>query len=144
MSEQAVPSVPVPGPAPTSPWWALAVWATVGALGGVGLMALLTIGAFLLGGAAVLALAALAVEPLRSRACAVVVTGAAAGPWYVAWLNRDGPGTVCLRTATAVSCIDEWSPWPFVVAGAILVGVGIGAFRALRRRPGRRRPGRGT
>ena len=52
---------------------------------------------------------------------------------YVAWLNRDGPGTVCTSTATETSCGDEWSPWPFVVVAVVLAGAGLVAFLRLRR-----------
>lgn len=134
MSEYpTAPPAPVPAPAAPPPWWALAVWGLVGALIGVGLMALLTVGPFLLAAAAVLALVAVAFRPLRSRAGGLAIAGLAAGPLVVAWLNRDGPGTVCVTTATSVSCTDEWSPWPFVAVGAVLVAVGVAAYRMRRR-----------
>ncbi len=56
----------------------------------------------------------------------------AAGPFLlVAWLNRAGPGTVCHRTATSVSCGDYWNPWPFLVVGLVLGVGGVLAFLAL-------------
>jgi MYXO-CTERM domain-containing protein len=54
-----------------------------------------------------------------------LLSGAALPALYVAWLNRDGPGEVCTRSATEVSCTDEWSPWPFLAAGLLLVVAGI-------------------
>jgi hypothetical protein len=43
---------------------------------------------------------------------------------YIAYLNREGPGTVCHSSATSISCTDEWSPWPFLAFGVALVGLG--------------------
>ena len=47
---------------------------------------------------------------------------------YVAYLNRDGPGTVCTSVAGGTSCADEWSPLPWAVAGLVLIAVGIVVF----------------
>jgi hypothetical protein len=60
-----------------------------------------------------------------------LAVGAAAPLLWVAWLNRSGPGTVCHRTVTSVSCGDYWNPWPFVVVGLVLAGGGVLAFLAL-------------
>jgi hypothetical protein len=54
-----------------------------------------------------------------------LLTGAALPVLYVAWLNRDGPGQVCSRTATTETCADEWSPRPFVVAAIELAVAGL-------------------
>src|SRR5665647_371123 len=95
-------SASAPAPPPPPPWWALIYWSVVGALTGLGLMAILTIGGYLLTAAMGMGLAVLAVPPLRSRAWPMAIAGIAAGPWFVAWLNRSGPGTVCWHTATEV------------------------------------------
>ena len=53
---------------------------------------------------------------------------------YVAWLNRQGPGTVCTTTrGGGGQCLDEWSPWPWVAAGVALVVLGLVVRRSLRR-----------
>ena len=44
---------------------------------------------------------------------------------YIAWINREGPGEVCHTTATENFCVSEWSPWPWLVAGLILVATGL-------------------
>ncbi|MGZ4713791.1 MAG: hypothetical protein ACXVJ7_05535 [Acidimicrobiia bacterium] len=47
---------------------------------------------------------------------------------YVAFLNRDGPGTVCSVSANATDCTDEMSPWPWLVMGVVLIAVGVLVF----------------
>lgn len=54
-----------------------------------------------------------------------VLTGAGALLLYVAWLQRDGPGTTCWHTATASGCDQHLDPLPWLVAGAALVGAGF-------------------
>ncbi len=48
---------------------------------------------------------------------------------YVAYLNRDGPATVCtgLRDG-GQHCIDEVSPWPWVAIGVALLLAGVAVF----------------
>jgi hypothetical protein len=62
-----------------------------------------------------------------------LLTGAAIPVVFVAWLNRDGPGEVCSRSATGESCGDEWSPWPFVVVALVLAVAGVLVFARGRR-----------
>ena len=57
-----------------------------------------------------------------------LLTGAAVPLLYVAWLNRRGPGEVCTRTSTGLSCGDEWSPWPLLAVAVALVVAGIVMF----------------
>ena len=66
-----------------------------------------------------------------------VVTGLAALPLALAWLNRQGPGTVCAEGVTGASaCVVQSNPWPYVLVGVVLVAVGVVLFRRLRRDPG--------
>ena len=90
-------------------------------------------------GAAILALTAIATIALTRWRNGVggaygLVVGVALPVFYVAYLNRDGPGTVCTADAHGGSCIDEWSPWPFITAGLLLLAVGWVLFIQLRRR----------
>lgn len=62
-----------------------------------------------------------------------LVSGAAAPVLYVAWLNRQGPGAVCSGDSRAVTCTDEWSPWPFVALAVVLVVAGVLVFARRRR-----------
>ena len=66
-----------------------------------------------------------------------VVTGLGALPFALAWLNRQGPGTVCSDGVTGASaCVVQSNPWPYVLVGVALVAVGVVMFRRLRRAPG--------
>jgi hypothetical protein len=43
----------------------------------------------------------------------------------VAWVQRDGPGTTCWRTATASGCDQHLNPLPWLLAGAALFVAGF-------------------
>lgn len=113
----------------------VAGWAAVGAGAVTAALAILTIGLFVL-----LATAGLAVVLARYGGGRFAGPGLLAGagllPLYVGYLNRGGPGMVCTTTPTGGSCVQAWSPWPWVAAGLLLVGAGI-AIGVLRRRSGR-------
>jgi hypothetical protein len=49
---------------------------------------------------------------------------------YVAYLNRFGPGTVCRAVARGEECVDEWSPWPWLVVGVAVLIWGCAWFGA--------------
>jgi hypothetical protein len=105
-------------------WRQFALWAAIGAVGALGLLAAFTIGPIFLALATGLAI----VATLRGF-WNISAIGAVSGPGLlfvaVAWLNRDGPGSVCNTTATGSSCTDEWSPWPWLAAGIMLVGLAV-------------------
>ena len=102
----------------------LAGWAAVGAGAITAVLTILTIGLFVL-----LATAALAAVLARYAGRRFVGSGLLAGaglmPLYIGYLNRGGPGMVCTTTRTGGSCVQEWSPWPWVGAGLCLVGAGV-------------------
>jgi hypothetical protein len=62
------------------------------------------------------------------------ISGLALPLFYVAYLNRDGPGEECTTSGTSVSCTEHWSPWPWLIAGALVAVTGLAAFIARRRR----------
>jgi hypothetical protein len=98
-------------------------WCAVGAALCLSVLTLLTIGPFVL----LVTLMLIGVMLWRvdfGWAMAGMISGAGLPALVVAWLNRDGPGEVCTRSATELSCGDEWSPWPFVVVGVLLLVVG--------------------
>jgi hypothetical protein len=116
------------GAAP-SQWlgWSVVTWFVVGAAYGFGLLSILTIGLFVLGGA-VIASGALLVTRAGRRGVSGVLCGPAIPLLYVAFLNRGGPGHVCTTVGDATGCIEMWSPWPwvvaalaFLIAGSVLV-----------------------
>ena len=62
-------------------------------------------------------------------------TGPGAGfqPLFVAYVQREGPGTTCWHTATASGCDQHLNPIPWLVVGLALV---IGAVLAQQRNAG--------
>jgi hypothetical protein len=119
--------------------WFIA-WMLVGAGYSLGVLGALSIGLYVL----VVTVAATIVLATR-RGSRVGLPGLISGLslplFYVAFLNRSGPGTVCTSTATSQSCVDEWSPWPWLVVGIVLLVSGFLWFAmANRRRVLRRSP----
>jgi hypothetical protein len=53
---------------------------------------------------------------------------------YVAYVNRAGPGSICTAVAGGQECNDEWSPWPWLAVGVILLVLGVAAFVGRQRR----------
>jgi hypothetical protein len=100
-------------------WAAFGAWALVGAGVAFGVLGLLTIGVFILLGAAVLG--ALVWRRFGRCGLAGLVSGLGVPLLYVAALNWQGPGVQCVRDGDSVSCADMWSPWPWLVAGLALV-----------------------
>ena len=114
-------------------WLWFGAWVLVGGGYALALASLLSIGIF------VLALTAGATAWLASRRGSLVgLPGALCGPalplLLIAYLNRGGPGTVCTGTPENNSCTDEWSPWPFLGTGVLLLAVGLVLFLVVRRR----------
>lgn len=112
---------PSRGPAP----WAYLWWAAVGAGAGIGVIGILTIGALFLAGTLVLVVIGVAWGPLRNTSVIATVGGLAAAPLYLAWLNREGPGTVCESTHDVRHCVERWSPWPFLIVGLVLLAASV-------------------
>jgi hypothetical protein len=121
--------IKVPGK-PT--WVQFVVWALCGAATSVGLLAVFTIGPVLLVGAMLLAALALRLGGANRSA---IGSGAGVGLplLWVAWLNRGGPGQVCTTTGSGGSCDDEWSPWPWLAVGLLMILL-CTAFYVLARR----------
>jgi hypothetical protein len=78
----------------------------------------------------------------RRRSARVGLPGLVAGLglpfFFVAYLNRGGPGNVCAKTLTVFgpgeSCSQEWNPWIILAGGLFFVTVGVTGFTLLRRR----------
>ena len=102
-------------------------WCVIGAGLCLGVLSILTIGPFVL--LATLFLCGLLLYRVGfGWGMGGLLAGAAAPLLYVAWLNRHGPGEVCTRTATSLTCGDQWSPWPFVGVAAALIVAGVAVF----------------
>jgi hypothetical protein len=54
-----------------------------------------------------------------------LLTGAGLLLVYVAWLQRDGPGTTCWQTATSSGCDQHLNPLPWLAVGVALVAGGF-------------------
>jgi hypothetical protein len=117
---------------PTGPSWSqFGLWAVVGPLAVAGLLAAFTPLILL-----TVPITALMIFGLGHRfgfnaSMVGVISGLGLAPLLVAFLNRGGPGSVCQVASGSTSCTDEWSPWPWVAAGAILVGMGVALYRYL-------------
>jgi hypothetical protein len=129
------------GPGRAAGWGWFLAWLLVGACGGVGLAAILTVGAAFVVLAAVAAVFLLRRGP--GRAVLGGVSGLALPLFYLAYLNRGGPGEVCHAVPGGQTCTDEYTPLPFLVAGALmlLAGCAIHVMTGRRGRAGRM-PGR--
>ncbi|MFC8732203.1 hypothetical protein ACFT5B_07080 [Luteimicrobium sp. NPDC057192] len=76
----------------------------------------------------------------RAELAFLALSGAGVVPLVVAWLNRDGPGDVCTAWSDGqcAAGTEEWSPWPWLAAGVLLVAAGtVLTVVTTRRRPAR-------
>ena len=113
------------------PWAGVGWWTVVGALAGFMVLALLSTGIFVLPLVLVLGAGGVVAERLRRGMLPGVLLGVSSAPFWMAWLNRSGPGTVCETTPTSESCAEQLSPWPFLVVGLVLVGAGAALVHRL-------------
>ena len=89
----------------------------VGACGALGLISLgpIALGPALLGGVA------MSRSRTGSQSAFGLFAGAGLLSLFVAYVQRDGPGTTCWRTATATGCDQHLNPVPWLIAGIVLV-----------------------
>lgn len=90
-----------------------------------GVAGILTIGVYLVPIGVILGIIGLSLRASRSSAVLSGLIGVGAVTLYIAWLNRGGPGTVCETHRGSVNCVEQWSPWPFVIVGVALVLAGL-------------------
>jgi hypothetical protein len=102
-------------------WGWFIAWALLGSAAALGAVSL---GPFLLLPVALIGLF-LSSRPGARRSAVGLISGAGALLLYVAWVQRDGPGTSCWHTATASGCDDHLNPLPWLVAGAVLFVAGF-------------------
>ena len=125
----------------TGVMWFIA-WMLVGAGFAFGVLSAPSIGAFVLL-VTVVAMIVLATRAGNRVGLPGLVSGLSLPLFYVAYLNRSGPGTICTTTATSQSCSDEWSPWPWLVVGLVLLVAGCVWFAMATRRRGHDRARQG-
>jgi len=118
--------------------WFIA-WMLVGAGYALGVLSAPSIGLFVLL-ITVVATIVLATRPANRVGLPGLLSGLSLPLFYVAFLNRSGPGTICTTTATSRSCSDEWSPWPWLVIGIVLFLSGCVWFAMANRRRGVQSP----
>ena len=105
-----------------SGWAWFLVWSLLGsaaALGAVSLGALLVLPVLLVG------VLLWRKRPEARDSAFGLVSGAGTLLLYIAWLQRDGPGTTCTRTATSLRCDEHLDPLPWLVLGIVLLVTGV-------------------
>lgn len=100
-------------------------WFVVGAAFGFGVVGMLTIGPPLVLLGVIMTVIGLKVHRFHGRSTWLVLVGAATAPLMLAWLNRSGPGMVCTTRGDVSGCTQEWSPWPFLVVGLLMIAAGL-------------------
>jgi len=103
------------------PGWPYLLWGAVGALVGLGVVGILSIGILALAVALLLAVVGVVLRASRSAAVVGMVPGLGMLPLLVGLSNLGGPGERCSSTASSLSCSELLSPWPFLVPGLVLV-----------------------
>ena len=115
-------------------WIWFVAWVFVGVGFMFAVLGAMTIGVFVLpvaGGLAVL------VAPRRGAIVGIpgLISGASLPLFYVAYLNRDGPGNICRSFADGgSSCTEEWSPLPWLIVGIVLLLGGVAVFVSVNRK----------
>jgi hypothetical protein len=108
------------------------VWAVVGACTAVSFLT--SVAVFFLPVAAIGVYAGLRWgRAVASTAALGAVTGAGLPFLLVAYMQRNGPGTVCWGNGTAGGSDEYLDPRPWLAIGIVLVLGGIGAFIRARR-----------
>lgn len=108
-------------------FWAWAVLGIAGAIGLVSLGLLLFVPALVVG-------AFLARSRDARHSAFGLLTGVGLVFLFVAYVQREGPGTTCWHTATASGCDQHLDPRPWLAVGAAFVFVGVTVHAVLGRR----------
>jgi hypothetical protein len=115
------------------PWMWFTAWLLVGAGYALSLIGVASIGLFVLP-LPVLATVLLVRRQPATRGLPGLISGLGVPLLYVAYVNRAGPGTICAAVTGGQECNDEWSPWPWLAVGVILLVLGVAAFAGRQRR----------
>ncbi|GAA0349941.1 hypothetical protein ACKI1I_11045 [Streptomyces turgidiscabies] len=132
MTYNGVPADSADSAARGTGWAWFLGWFAVGVCVATGLAAILTVGLVFL------VLAAVAAGLLLRKGPRNAVVGGLAGLapplWYLAYLNRGGPGDVCRSSSGGQTCTEEYTPIPFLVGGVLLFVAGFVIFLVIERR----------
>jgi amino acid transporter len=117
-----------PRRSPALRWGWFAAWLVLGATYALALVGVLTIGVFV---APIAVVGTVVVARRRDSLQGLpgLLSGVALPLFYVAYLNRDGPGSICSASRGGQSCVDEWSPWPWFGIAVALALLGLAVFR---------------
>jgi hypothetical protein len=91
-------------------------WTLIGAVAALGLVSLGPIAL----GPALIAGAALSTSTTARRSRFGLLAGAGLVLLFIAYLQRQGPGTTCWHTATAAGCEQHLNPIPWLLIGLLL------------------------
>lgn len=109
-------------------WLWFVGWFLVGGGFMLGMLTPLTIGVFVISAAVIAAIALARMHRPRGELLGLI-SGLGVPLLYVGYLNRGGPGEVCTTARDgSQSCTEQWSPWPWVTVGALLVLAGVVLF----------------
>src|SRR5438552_15787642 len=102
-------------------WMWFVAWAVVGAAAALGTISL---GPLLLIPAA-LVMALMLANPTIRQSAFGLLSGAGVLLLYVAYVQRQGPGTTCWHRGTTSGCDQHLNPIPWLVLGIVLVVSGV-------------------
>jgi hypothetical protein len=106
-------------------WASFFAWPIIGAALSLSVLGAMTIGIFVLP-FAIAGLLALRKWGGDQRSSVGLISGAGLPVLYVAYLNRQGPGMICgTYKSGGGHCMEEYSPFPFLLVGTVLVVFGV-------------------
>jgi hypothetical protein len=125
-SEAALSALPNSSSRDLAGWGWFCVLAAIGAAAALGAVSLGPLAAV----PAVIVAGTLVSRPKIRRSAFGLLSGAGFLLLYVAWVQRDGPGTTCWHTATASGCDQHLNPLPWLVLGILFVVTGAAVHAA--------------
>ena len=112
-------------------WKSFLAWASVGVALAISAIAVMTIGVWVVPFALI---GLIASYKRANRSSGVgLISGAGVPFLFIAYLNRNGPGDICRQFGFGgQQCTQEYSPWPFMLVGTMLILLGMAMFKRIR------------